>query len=342
MSFSLGKFKKIYYALFLLVTILFVGIIGFLTIEDSFSILDAFYMTIITISTTGFAEVQELSDAGRLFTAFLIITSFGTFAYAISVITSYIVDGEFNLYFKHIKVNQEITKLSNHVIVCGFGRNGSQSALVLANEHQKFVIIESNHDAIMQLREFHPEFLVVEGDATQDDVLTKAGVNNARALITTLPEDAANLFVVLSARVLNPNLKIISRASDDGSDKKLRRAGADNVIMPDKIGGGHMAALVTKPDIVEFWDYISSKDNVSINLEEIKFDELPAKFKNKTIQELDIRNLCGANIIGYKTNSGEYIINPAPSTIITSGSKLFALGDLAQIKKLKTLLDIHH
>lgn len=339
---QLARFKKIIIALSVLFLIVCVGVIGFLSIEDNFSVLDAFYMTIITISTTGFEEVQELSDKGRIFTAFLIITSFGTFAYAISVITSYIVDGEFKLYFKDMKVQQEITKLSGHVIVCGFGRNGSQSAHVLYSEGTKFVVVENSEEDVRYLKEHFPNYLVLLGDATQDDTLIRAGIKNAKALITTLPVDSANLFVVLSSRVLNPKLKIISRASDDGSDKKLRRAGADNVIMPDKIGGGHMASLVTKPDIVEFWDFISAKDNMHINLEEIKFDELPDNFKGKTIQDLDIRNLCGANIIGYKTLNGEYIINPAPNTLISSGSKLFALGDNQQISKLKRLLNINH
>jgi voltage-gated potassium channel len=340
--FHISRFKKIIIAVSLLLLIVCAGVVGFLSIEEGFTLLDAFYMTIITISTTGFAEVQHLSDTGRIFTAFLIITSFGTFAYAISVITSYIVDGEFKLYFKDMKVQQEITKLSGHVIVCGFGRNGSQSAHVLHSEKTKFVVVESSEEAFRQIKETYPNYLVILGDATQDDTLIRAGIKNARALITSLPIDSANLFVVLSSRVLNPKLKIITRASDDGSDKKLRRAGADNVIMPDKIGGGHMASLVTKPDIVEFWDFISAKDNMHINLEEIKFDELPESFKGKTIQDLDIRNLCGANIIGYKTMNGEYIINPAPNTLLSSGSKLFALGDNQQISKLKRLLNIKH
>lgn len=339
---QLARFKKIILAVGVLLLIVCVGVMGFLTLEEGFTLLDAFYMTIITISTTGFAEVQELSDSGRVFTAFLIITSFGTFAYAISVITSYIVDGEFKLYFKDMKVQQEITKLSGHVIVCGFGRNGSQSVHVLYSEGTKFVIVENSEESVKYIKEHFPNYLVLLGDATQDDTLIRAGIKNAKAMITTLPVDSANLFVVLSSRVLNPKLKIISRASDDGSDKKLRRAGADKVIMPDKIGGGHMASLVTKPDIVEFWDFISAKDNMHINLEEIKVDELPDNFKGKTIQDLDIRNLCGANIIGYKTLHGEYIINPAPNTLLSSGSKLFALGDDQQISKLKRLLNIKY
>lgn len=334
---KLVRFKKIFFALFLLMLIFVIGVIGYSFLEPAYSLIDCFYMTIITVSTVGFGEVHQLSDEGKLFTGFLIIISFGTFAYSISVITSYIIDGEFKNYFKDIKVSQELTKLQNHVIVCGFGRNGSQSVKVLTDEKLKFVIVEEKGTVLDEIRSAHPDWLTIEGDSTNDDVLIKAGVKTAKALITTLPNDADNLFVVLSARVLNPTLKIISRASDDGSDQKLKRAGADNVIMPDKIGGAHMASLVSKPDIIEFWDYISVKENESISLEQISFDELNERYQNKTIQELDIRSRTGANIIGYKTKDGQFIINPSADTIIAPSTMIFALGSTQQIEKLKTL-----
>ena len=151
--------------------------------------------------------------------------------------------------------------------------------------------------------------LVLEGDATQDDILEKAGIARASSLITTLPIDADNLFIVLSARTLNPNLIIISRASDDNSDKKLKIAGANNVIMPDKIGGAHMASLVLKPDVIEFIDHITGQGGPDINLEEILFDNLPIPLRNKTIRDLEIRNKSGANIVGFKKGNGEFVIN---------------------------------
>jgi voltage-gated potassium channel len=334
MSFFKRKyFTKLYLALGLILAIITIGITGFILIED-YNFLEAFYMTIITITTVGFQEVKPLSEVGRIFTSFLIITSFGTFAYAITAITKYVVEGEFNYYYKFYKVNDTINKLNNHVIICGFGRNGKQAASVLQRNKQSFVIIEKNDSLVQQVRE--QGFLCVQGDCTQDDVLNKTGITNASALITTLPIDADNLFVVLTARSINANLTIISRASDDNSDKKLKIAGANNVIMPDKIGGAHMAALVIKPDVIEFLDHITGQ-GPNINLEEIVFNELPEQLRNHTIKDLEVRNKSGANIIGFKTAHGEYVINPSADTKIIPGAKLFVLGTPEQVSRLREL-----
>lgn len=295
-------------------------------------------MTVITVATVGFQEVHPLSDAGRLFTSFLIITSFGTFAYALTSLSKYVIDGEFNRYFKNYKVNSEIQQLKDHIIICGYGRNGRQAAQVLKKHNKRFVVIEQKSDVIEGMNKKY-ENLVVQGDSTRDEVLIKAGIHRAKALITTLPIDADNLFIVLSARSLNTSLTIISRASDDNSDKKLKVAGANNVIMPDKIGGAHMASLVMQPDVIEFIDVITGQGGTSINLEEITFDNLPQEYRNKTIKDLEVRQKTGANIVGFKTAQGEYVINPSPDTKIIPDAKLFVLGTGEQIKKLKELFN---
>lgn len=327
-------FSRLYYPIGILVLIILTGIFGYMFIER-YTFVEAFYMTIITVATVGFGEVHPLSDSGKIFTAFLIITSFGTFAYAITAITRYIVDGEFKEYFKIYRLNTELEKLDNHIIVCGYGRNGKQATQVLKNHNQRFVVIEQKSDPIESMLKKFPH-LVLVGDATQDEILIRAGVQRARAIITTLPIDADNLFIVLSARSLNPKLKIISRASDDNSDRKLKTAGADNVIMPDKIGGAHMASLVMKPDVVEFMDYVTG-NGVDVNLEEITFENLPGSLQNRTISELEVRNKSGANIIGLRTASGEYVINPSPETQIIPNAKIFVLGTSEQINKLKEI-----
>ena len=176
----------------------------------------------------------------------------------------------------------------------------------------------------------------MEGNATDDEVLISAGLSRAKALITTLPEDADNVFVVLTAREKNPGLKIISRASNDGSETKLKRAGADNVIMPDKIGGTHMAALVTKPDVLELLDHITGR--INIKLEEISFNNLPEKYKDKSIRDLEVRNRTGANIIGLKTAEGEFVINPSPDMKMMPDAKLFVLGTAEQVANFKDFL----
>jgi voltage-gated potassium channel len=333
--FKIKYFTKLYVALLLILAMISIGILGYILIEK-YTFLEAFYMTIITIATVGFQEVHPLSDVGKIFTAFLIITSFGTFAYAISAITKYVVEGEFNYYYKFYKVNNTISKLNNHVVICGYGRNGKQAATALHMNKQNFVIIEKSEVLAEQIKE--QGFLCIQGDCTQDDILNKSGIANARALITTLPIDADNLFVVLTARSINSKLTIISRASDDNSDKKLKIAGANNVIMPDKIGGAHMASLVIKPDVIEFIDHITGQGGPNINLEEIIFSELPEQLRNHTIKDLEIRNKSGANIIGYKTADGEYVINPSADTKIIPGAKLFVLGTPQQVAKLRELL----
>lgn len=318
----------------MLVLIVVAGVIGYITIEG-YSVFDALYMTTITVATVGFQEVHPLSNSGRMFTIILIITSFGTFAFAISSITRYILDGEFREYFKTKRLTSELEKLENHVVICGYGRNGKQAARVLKNHNQRFVVIEEKADPVQNMSEKYPH-LVISGDATQDEILMQAGIQRARAIVTTLPVDADNLFIVLSARALNPKLNIISRASDDNSDKKLKIAGADHVIMPDMVGGAHMASLVMKPDVVEFIDYVTGV-GVDINLEEITFENLPGELQNKTISELDIRNRSGANIIGFKTAQGEFVINPSPETKLIANAKLFVLGTSDQIKKLREI-----
>jgi voltage-gated potassium channel len=334
LSINFRYFGKLYLAIGLVILVLITGVAGYYFIQD-YTFIDAFFMTVITIATVGYREVKELDDAGKIFTSFLIIFSIGTFAYAISVITRYVIEGEFQLFFKHYKVNKDIQQLKKHVVVCGYGRNGRQACQQLASGNESFVVIESDPVIIESMRN-ESKLLFVEGDATQDEVLAEAGLERAKALITALPSDASNVFVVLTAREMNPSLKIISRASDDASEHKLKRAGADNVIMPDKIGGTHMAALVTKPDVLEFIDHITGR--INIRLEEILFSSLPESMRNKSIRELEIRNKTGANIIGYKTANGEYVINPPPDTIMMQDAKLFVLGTQEQVMRFKDIL----
>jgi voltage-gated potassium channel len=330
------SYYRFFAPLLILLSVWLLGTIGYVLI-DNYSWFDAFYMTVITIATVGYGEVAPLSHAGKIFTAFLIITSFGTFAYAVSSITKFVIDGEFNEFFKNRKLNTAIEKLSDHVIICGYGRNGRQAAQVLKKHNKRFVVIENSVKVTSNLNHKFSE-LVLSGDSTQDEVLIKAGILKAKALITTLPVDADNLFIVLTARNLNKNLTIISRASEDNSDTKLKIAGANNVIMPDKVGGAHMASLVMKPDVMEFIDHITAEGGNNISLEEISFEIIPDELKNKTLKDLEIRNRSGANIIGYKTAQGEYIVNPTADTLIIAKSKLFVLGTPEQISALKQIL----
>lgn len=329
--YQFSHFRKLNIALLILLLIVVSGTLGFMLVE-SYNFNEAFYMTIITISTVGFQEIKPLSEAGRYFTSALILVSFGTFAYTLSAVYSYLIDGEFKIYFTEKRKRKQIQEMDKHVIICGFGRNGKQVALDLMRMGQDFLVIEKDEESFSDTKDKVKHYIV--GDATLDHILIDAGIERASALISTLPEDADNVFVVLTAKEINPNLNIISRASVDSSEQKLKRAGANNVVMPDKVGGTHMATLVMKPDIVEFYNLLTVQDN-DITLDEITYDSLPKEFRDKSIGELEIRKRSGANIVGLKTKEGIYELNPSPSEKITEGSKLFVLGMTEQIEKLK-------
>lgn len=328
--------SKFYLAVALMMAVLCIGVLGYRSISG-FTWLEAFYMTIITVTTVGFQEVHPLSDAGRLFTIFLITSSVFIFAFAISVITEYLLSKNSLGNLKRKKVKQRIDQFQRHVIVCGFGRNGSQAAQRLKAFNRSFVIVEKNRDTI---EKHESEFLFVEGDVNEDHVLEQAGIHRASFLIVALPDDATNLFVVLTARQLNPRLFIISRASQLSSVRKLQLAGADKVIMPDKIGGDHMASLVVIPDLVTFMDKLSLEGEHNTNLEEVSIEDFRDHIECKTLRDLDLRRKTGCTIIGYIKPDGTYIINPEADLPLEPRSKVIVLGRPEQIRKLNEMFHI--
>ena len=326
--------SKLYKALILLLLVIFTGVIGYMYLsEDSF--VNALYMTIITITTVGFGTVHPLNEEEKLFTIFLILMSVFVVGYVASVLTEYIASGELLNKLKFKKVQKKIVNLNNHAIVCGYGRNGKQAVLKLKKYKMPLVIIENDDIGIEEIEE--DNLLYIKGDATRDDILEKAGIERASSLISALPSDANNLYVVLSARQLNKDLTIVSRASDDSSDSKLKIAGANNVIMPDKLGGDHMASLLVTPDIVEFVDRLSIDSENATHLEEIVVDDLPNEFLLKSIRDLDLRRKTGCTVIGFKTSDNDYVINPEPDTKLISNTKLIVLGNSEQILNLNKL-----
>ena len=325
---------KLLQPLAILLFIYLAGIIGYILIER-FSFLEAFYMTTISVTTAGFTEVRKLSDSGRIFTSFLLITSWGAFAFAITRITQYIINGEVNQFFKNRRLMTAIDKLNQHIIVCGFGRNGQQAAKTLGYHFQQYIIIENDEAVIERALPDEPGLVYIVGDSTDDDVLRRAGIHRAKALITTLPADADNVFIVLSARSLNPGIQIISRASETNSYAKLVKAGADSVIMPDKIGGTHMATLVSKPDVIEFIDYLSGAEGESIHIESVSYTQLPSEIRGQTLKKIMAWKKTGVNCIGIKDAEGKFIISPPEETIIDKGMKVLVLGTKKQIEEMK-------
>jgi len=328
--------SKIYLAITLMLIVLMLGILGYRFISD-YSWLDALYMTIITVTTVGFMEVKPLDAEAKIFTVMLIISSVVIFAFALRVISEYILSRNSLQLLKKKKVKNKINNLSGHIIVCGYGRNGMQAAERLKAYNRPFIVIEHDKEIIEKYEE---EVLFVEGDANEDSTLLEAGVERANYLIVTLPDDADNLFVVLSARQLNQSLFIISRASKISSQNKLELAGADKVIMPDKIGGDHMASLVVLPDLITFMDKLSMEGEHTTNLEEVAIEDFSDQVECNSLRDLDLRRKTGCTIIGYIDPNGNYIINPEADLPLQPKSKVIVLGRPEQIRKLNEMFHI--
>ncbi|OEJ98966.1 potassium transporter TrkA [Flavivirga aquatica] len=328
---------KIYTALFLLVVILLIGVSGYKIISD-YSWVDALYMTVITMTTVGFGEVVPLDNQSKIFTIFLILASVVIVGYALSIITEYILSKNDVEELIHKKMQKKIDNFKKHVIICGYGRNGKQAARKLLTHNRPFVVVEKNKELEENLRFDGVQYVI--GNANEDETLIQAGVDRASCLISALPNDADNLFVVLSTRQINKTINIISRASLESSYDKLKFAGANNVILPDKIGGDHMASLVVVPGLMEFIDNLSIVGKSNINIEEVAVKKLYNTNEVRTIKDLDLRKKTGCTVIGYKDEKGEYVVNPEAELELEPDSKIIVLGRPEQINALNSEYNI--
>ena len=290
-------------------------------------------MTVITVTTVGFSEIVPMNDSSRLFTIGLIFTSIAVYGYLVKVISDYFSN---SLLIETLRTNRmlkKITKLNQHTIICGYGRNGQQAVIKLQKYGKRCVIVEKDSTIIKQI--IADNLLYVEGDATKDESLQKAGIAKAENLVTTFSSDSDNLYVVLSARQLNSNIHIVSRSSNESSLKKMKIAGANQVVLPNQLGGEHMAAIIVTPDLVEFVATISSGTKDTPNLVEVSTNDFPKKYLNKSIRDLDLRRKTGCNIIGFVSPEGKYIINPNSDVTLTPHSNLIVLATPKQINLIK-------
>ena len=319
------QLRSLLVALGLLLTSLLAGVVGYVTIEG-FEVLDAFYMSIITMSTVGYGEVHDLSRAGRLFTAIYIVFNLSIFAYAISILTSYLFEGKLRSVFRNFMSVREISKLENHVIVCGYGRNGSEACAELMKANKSFVVIEKNL-AIIQSVDPEIGFEMINGDAVSDETLQTAGITRASEMIITTPSDADNVFITLTARELKPDIKIIARATRQETESKLYRAGANHVVLPDHLGGMFMAQMVTKPVVIEFLDLLTgrNRDLRKYKLEAIAYKDLKPACRDKSIKDLSLNYLHGANIIAVKDDVKGLIANPSPESVVGTNDTIIIL-----------------
>lgn len=312
-----------------------IGVSGFYFIEG-YTLIEAFYMTIITVSTVGFAEVKPLSEVGKIFVSFFIIFNLGSFTFFITIFSRYVFEGEFKEMFWAYRNSIGMKKLQEHVIVCGYGRYGYRAVEELKENGESYIIIE-NDEEMLKKRDLSDDekSSILIGDANDDVVLKKAGIDRAKALIAALPDDASNVFVTLSAREYNKDMTLIARASQESSKRKLLTAGANHVILPDMIGGHFMASLVTRPQVMGFLERIAGWSDEKVLLEEVRYDDLYNDFKDKTIGELDIHRRYNVTVVGYRDKGENYKFNPKAKLKIAAGGVIIVLGDPSSIAGFK-------
>ncbi len=303
---------------------------------ERWNILDAFYMTIITLTTVGYEEVHALSKTGRFFTTILILSGVGAMFYALGVGARILLEGEIRDILGRKRLSKKIENLKNHYIICGYGRMGSIICKELMQNKAYFVVIEGDPEVIASM---DTKILSLQGDATQDTVLQQAGIDRAHGLISVLSSDADNLYVVLSARGLNPHLRIVARTSDEGAEQKLLRAGADSVVSPYYIGGLRIAHTLLKPAVVDFIEFATRSENLELQMEEIRVKGT-SHIVNKSLDECGIRKELGVIIVAIKRETGEMEFNPTSSSVIKQGDTLVAMGETKQLAALEDLVGV--
>jgi voltage-gated potassium channel len=318
-------------AVILFAVVLVSGTVGYMVIEG-WSAWDAFYMTTISVTTVGYREVHEMSWAGQLWTTLVLFAGVGTLFYAATTVLRLVVEGGFSAHLRRRWFNRMLHDISNHFIVCGYGRIGSVIAAEFRNQGIPYVVVDRDaarvHDVLEQ------GGLAVEADASREDVLERVGIHRARGLIAAVGTDAENVYTVLSARVLNPGLFIIARVESENAEPKLRRAGADRVISPYELGAIQIAATALRPAVVDFMRLATSSVRLDLAAEQIEISGHSA-FRGKSLREASLRETFGVLVVAIKRADGQMQFNPAPDARMQEGDQLVALGDPAQLKALE-------
>ena len=327
--------QKVYVASMCLVVVYLAGVIGYMILED-WSFPDALYMTVITVSSVGFGEVHSLDPPGRIFTMFLIMGGMGAILYGFSNLTALIVEGELQSLLRSARMDKKIDKMKSHYILCGLGRTGSRVLSELVVSGRDVVAVDQNREHLERIREEHPSVLLLEGDATKDEVLTKAGIKRAAGLIAALTDDKDNLYVVLSARGLNEYLRIVSKAVDDHSREKLFRAGAHGVVCPNAIGGLRMASEMIRPTVVNFLDVMLREKDATLRVEEVSIGK-DSSLVGQTLQDSRIAQKTGLLVVALKLSDGSFRFNPPATEPLRTGETVIVIGDVKQVAALREM-----
>ena len=325
----ISPLEKLRLAVLMAVIIVVGGTLGLMFLEHM-SPIDALYMVVITLSTVGFSEVRPLDDAGRIFIMFLIVFGVVLGGFLVTIVGQLVLEGQFKEIVARRKMNKELKKLTNHYIIAGYGRVGRHVAREFDKKRVPFVVVEKEHDAVERI--IGDGYTCVEGDATDEDILRQVHIDEAQTLISTLPEEAQNVYLTLTARQMNSKLKIIARADFEEGEKKLIRAGADQVVIPHVLGGIRMAMASLRPNVVDFMQ-IAAIGEEGLSLEEVVIPT-ESKLVGKTVLDSNIKNQYGVTIIGIKRSGEKMTLNPEPGTVLGAGDILILIGRVDQLELL--------
>jgi voltage-gated potassium channel len=322
--------RRVVYAIGVFFAVLVIGTLGYVLISG-WSVFDALYMTVITMGGVGFREIHQLTMLGRIWTMFIIFGGVGSLGFAVVTVTDFMVEGHFSGILEGRRMDKRIDGMTNHHVVAGLGRVGSVVAEEFEAQGSVFVVVDSNEDALARARE--RGWAWVRGDATEEATLREAGIERAASLTAALDGDAANVFVTLTARGIAPNILIIARATAPAAEDKLLRSGADRVITPTEIGGRRMAAMVLRPEVVDFLDVVSRGQGLEMKLEQIFLQE-GDPYIGVTIGDAHIRSTTGAYVLAVHGADGSMNQNPVPETTMRAGDRLVMLGSEEQLRAL--------
>ncbi len=328
-----GRLRQFLLALGVIVLLVAAGTAGYALIEG-WSVFDALYMTVTTLTTVGYGEVHPLSPGGRTFTIALLLIGVFTIFYAAGAIIRAVVSGEVRGDLGRQRMERVLAEIGDHAIVCGFGRMGATVCGEFSSHRLPFVIVDRNPDVLAGFD--LPHGLPLVGDATSDDVLRQAGVERARSLVTAAASDADNLFITMSARLLNEKLFIVARAEDVAAEKKLVRAGANRVVSPYAIGGHQVAQAVLRPAVVNFIELATRRDYLELQIEETVV-EAGSPLAGAQVRDRRLREELGIIIVAIKRPNGQMLFNPAPEADLGEGDTLISLGHRERLDRLEVL-----
>lgn len=302
---------------------------------EGWSFLDCLYMTVITIFTVGFKEVRVLSPQGQIFTIFVILGGVGTAIFAFTKIAEIAFEGGINKFWRRKRMEKKLKNLKDHYIICGHGRMGKIVRERLEEEKLTFVVIDNKEEKLQDIKQTN-SCLFIEGDATHEDILTKAGIKKAKGLAALLPTDADNLYLVLSAKLINPSLFILSKAMDEEAERKILQIGANKVVSPYKLSGLKIAQGLIRPTLVDFMDLIIRRKELALYMEELVVKK-DSKIVNRNLTECDIRRTANVIVVAVKKPGEELVFNPSPDTKMETGDILLVLGDKNAVNQFENI-----